>query len=188
MTITSPVAGVVGTVQITPGGFVTAGNVVATVSDPRQTELVFTAPPALANQVKPGSRIEVSGPDGNFSATVIGAAADVSEASGVAIIRARADSASLPPAGSPVAGVVIAMEEEGGAITVPADAVQTVDGRTVVFVAENGGFRAMPVLAGRRASGHVEILNGLTGKERVAGTNAFLLKAELAKGEAEHGH
>ena len=29
---------------------------------------------------------------------------------------------------------------------------------------------------------------GLTGTEKVASANAFLLKAELAKGEAEHGH
>ena len=42
--------------------------------------------------------------------------------------------------------------------------------------------------AGRRAGGRIEILNGLSGDERVAATNAFLLKAELAKGEAEHGH
>ena len=28
----------------------------------------------------------------------------------------------------------------------------------------------------------------MIGDERIAGTNAFLLKAELAKGEAEHGH
>jgi membrane fusion protein, heavy metal efflux system len=46
----------------------------------------------------------------------------------------------------------------------------------------------MPVLAGRRAGGRIEVLNGLTGSERIAGSNAFLLKAELAKGEAEHGH
>ena len=44
------------------------------------------------------------------------------------------------------------------------------------------------MLAGRRAGDRVEILNGLSGDERVAGSNAFLLKAELAKGEAEHGH
>ena len=34
----------------------------------------------------------------------------------------------------------------------------------------------------------IEILGGLTGNERIVGANAFLLKAELAKGEAEHGH
>lgn len=58
----------------------------------------------------------------------------------------------------------------------------------MVFVADDKGFRVTPVLAGRRAGGYIEILNGLSGDERIAGTNAFLLKAELAKGEAEHGH
>jgi cobalt-zinc-cadmium efflux system membrane fusion protein len=45
-----------------------------------------------------------------------------------------------------------------------------------------------PVLIGRQAGDRTEVLNGLAGTERIAGANAFLLKAELAKGEAEHGH
>ena len=187
VTITSPVAGVVGAVQVTPGSVVSAGALVANVSDPTQTELVFSAPPALAAQVAPGARIEVSGPAGNFTAVVIGAAADVREQGGMAVIRARAESRALPPAGSPVAGVVVSAGQSR-ALSVPADAVQTVEGRSVVFVATDKGFRAMPVLAGRRAGGRIEVLNGLTGSERIAGSNAFLLKAELAKGEAEHGH
>ena len=186
-TITSPVSGVVGAVQVTPGGFVSAGDLVANVSDPDQNELVFTAPPAMASQVSPGMSIETTGPAGSFKATVIGAAADVREQSGVAIIRARAEAADLPPAGSPVSGVLVAADKSDS-LTVPADAVQTIEGRSVVFVSTNDGFQATPVLPGRRAGGHVEILNGLSGKERIAASNAFLLKAELAKGEAEHGH
>ena len=83
---------VVGAVQVTPGSVVSAGALVANVSDPKQTELVFSAPPALAAQVAPGARIEVSGPAGNFTAVVIGAAADVREQGGMAVIRARAES------------------------------------------------------------------------------------------------
>ena len=75
-----------------------------------------------------------------------------------------------------------------GGMTVPTEAVQTVDGNTVVFVQVEGGFQAVQVLAGRQAAGRTEILRGLTGSERVAAVNAFLLKAEMAKGEAEHGH
>ena len=86
----------------------------------------------------------------------------------------------------PAFGAIGSGAAEG--MSVPADAVQTVDGRSVVFVAVEGGFKATPVLAGRRAGNRIEILNGLTGSERVVGANAFLLKAELAKGEAEHGH
>jgi len=186
-TITSPVSGVVGAVQVTPGGYVNAGDIVANVSNPDQTELVFSAPPILATQIAPGARIEVSGPEGNFSAIVIGTAADVREQGGMAIIRARRESGRLPPAGSPVSGIVMSASE-GNTLTVPADAVQTIEGRSVVFVAADKGFRATPVMAGRRAGNRIEILNGLSGNERVAGSNAFLLKAELAKGEAEHGH
>ncbi len=185
--ITSPVAGTVGNVQVTPGGVVAAGSVVAEVADPAMNELVFTAPPALAAQVTPGMTLEVSVPGGSFSATVTGAAADVRQQGGVAVIRAMPVNAALPPAGSPVSAVVVT-EAQGDALSVPADAVQNVDGRSAVFVAVDGGFKAQPVLAGRRAGDRIEILGGLTGNERIVGANAFLLKAELAKGEAEHGH
>ncbi|WP_164073467.1 efflux RND transporter periplasmic adaptor subunit [Stenotrophomonas maltophilia] len=185
--ITSPVAGIVGNVQVTPGGVVAAGSVVAEVADPAMNELVFTAPPALAAQVTPGMTLEVSVPGGSFTATVTGSAADVRQQGGVAVIRAMPVNAALPPAGSPVSAVVVT-EAQGDALSVPADAVQNVDGRSAVFVAVEGGFKAQPVLAGRRAGDRIEILGGLTGSERIVGANAFLLKAELAKGEAEHGH
>jgi len=186
VTISSPVAGVVGNVQVTPGG-VSAGTLVAEVSNPDMNELVFTAPPALATLAVPGMKLEVTGPGGSFEAEVIAAAANVMQQGGTATIRAKPISEKLPPAGSPVSAVIIADSAAEG-MSVPADAVQSVDGRSVVFVAVQGGFQATPVLAGRRAGNRIEILNGLTGSERLVGANAFLLKAELAKGEAEHGH
>jgi len=128
--IVSPIAGVVGTVQVTPGGFVAAGGGVAEVSNPAQTELVFTAPPALAAQVISGSRIEVRSPSGDFEAVVLGVAANVREQGNATLIRARPVSGVLPPAGSPVTGVIVTDRQEDG-LTVPADAVQTVDGRSV---------------------------------------------------------
>ena len=185
--ITSPVAGIVGNVQVTPGGVVAAGSPVADVADPSMNELVFTAPPALAAQVSPGMTLEVTVPGGSFSATVTGSAADVRQQGGVAVIRATPVKAALPPAGSPVSAVVVT-DGKDGALSVPADAVQNVDGSSAVFVAVEGGFKMQPVLVGRRAGDRIEILGGLSGSERIVGANAFLLKAELAKGEAEHGH
>ena len=70
----------------------------------------------------------------------------------------------------------------------PSEAIQTVDGVPSVFVVETGGFRARPVVTGQTADSRTEIVSGLRGDERIAGAGAFLLKAELAKGEAEHGH
>jgi cobalt-zinc-cadmium efflux system membrane fusion protein len=185
--VTSPIAGVVTSVQAGPGGFVGQGGVVAEVTNPARVEVVFNAPPTLASHVRAGSTLRVSGPGGGFDAVVTGVAAGAERESGATVIRARAHGGVLPPAGSAVTGSIVTGEAVGG-VTVPSEAVQTVEGRSVVFVQVQGGFRAVPVLAGRQAGGRTEIIRGLTGTERIAGANAFLLKAEMAKGEAEHGH
>ena len=188
LSVNSPIAGVVTSVQVGPGGFVPQGGVIAEVTNPARVELVFNAPPHLAALVRAGSTLRVSSPAGDFDAVVTGVAADAGlSESGATVIRARPSGASLPPAGSAVTGAIVTGEATGG-MTVPTEAVQTVDGNTVVFVQVEGGFQAVQVLAGRQAAGRTEILRGLTGSERVASANAFLLKAEMAKGEAEHGH
>ncbi|MNS15928.1 Cobalt-zinc-cadmium resistance protein CzcB [compost metagenome] len=185
--VTSPIAGVVRSVQTGPGGFVAQGGVVAEVANPARVEMVFNAPPTLAANVRAGSTLKVSGPNGDFAAVVTGVAAGAQPESGATVIRARAGGGALPPAGSAVTGTIITGEEVDR-VVVPSEAVQMVDGKSVVFVQVQGGFRAVPVLTGRQAGGRTEVVRGLTGAERVAGANAFLLKAELAKGEAEHGH
>ncbi|MCV0415235.1 MAG: efflux RND transporter periplasmic adaptor subunit [Brevundimonas sp.] len=186
--VTSPISGVVTSVQVGPGGFVPQGGVVAEVTNPSRVELVFNAPPQLAAEARAGARMRVAGPNGEFDAIITGVAADAGQQnSGAAVIRARPEGASLPPAGSPVSGSLVTGGSDQG-LSVPSEAIQTVDGKTVVFVQIEGGFRAVQVLAGRQAGGRTEIVNGLGGSERIAATNAFLLKAEMAKGEAEHGH
>lgn len=189
LSVVSPIAGVVGAVQVGPGGFVAQGGVVAEVTNPARVELVFNAPPHLAAEARPGAVLRVMGPGGAFDAIVTGVAANAAaDASGATVIRARPDGGGgLPPAGSAVSATLVAGGETG-VVTVPTAAIQTVEGAAVVFVQVPGGFRATPILAGRQASGRTEVLRGLTGDERIAGANAFLLKAEMAKGEAEHGH
>jgi cobalt-zinc-cadmium efflux system membrane fusion protein len=100
------------------------------------------------------------------------------------VVRATPTTAA-PQIGSIVSARVILAKGAGGP-TVPADSVQTLEGRTVVFVAEPKGFRATPVITGRGAGGAVEILKGLSGGETIASKGAFRLKAELGKGEAGH--
>lgn len=187
LSVVSPIAGVVTNVLVGPGGFAAQGGVVAEITNPARVEMVFSAPPAVASHVRTGSRIRVTTPSGDVDSVVTGVATGGGLESGAAVIRARPTVDALPPAGSAVTGAVATGEAVGG-VTVPSDAVQTVGGASVVFVRTETGFRAAPVLVGRQAAGRTEIVRGLTGGERIAGANAFLLKAELAKGEAEHGH
>lgn len=90
--------------------------------------------------------------------------------------------------GEPVtASIRLADAAGSAAILVPESAVQTVEGRPTVFVRTDDGFRAVPVSLGQPAGDMVIVTSGLTGEERIAHANSFTLKAELGKGEAEHG-
>jgi cobalt-zinc-cadmium efflux system membrane fusion protein len=160
---------------------------VAVVSDTGRVELVFDAPPLASRFIAVGNRLRGETPDGQVVETTVTAIAPAADG-GTVTVRAS-PTGFVPPTGTVISARVITGEGGTGAgLVVPSDAVQTVEGRPSVFVLEANGFRARPVATGASASGQTEILSGLTGRERIAGAGAFLLKAELAKGEAEHGH
>jgi len=76
-------------------------------------------------------------------------------------------------------------------VVVPEDAIQDLDGKKVVFVAEDEAeFAALLVETGRMAGGMVEVVSGLKEGDRYAIKGAFILKSELKKGDVvdEHGH
>ncbi len=66
------------------------------------------------------------------------------------------------------------------------EALQTLDERSVVFLAIPDGFRAQPVRIGRSDAELTEILDGLKAGDRYVTRNSFILKADLGKGTAEH--
>nr|WP_246545457.1 efflux RND transporter periplasmic adaptor subunit [Pelotalea chapellei] len=73
-------------------------------------------------------------------------------------------------------------------LAVPEEAVQELDGKKLVFVAEKETeFEPRPVELGRTSGGMVEVVSGLKEGERYAVKGAFTLKSELKKGEIE-GH
>jgi cobalt-zinc-cadmium efflux system membrane fusion protein len=74
-----------------------------------------------------------------------------------------------------------------GPLMIPAVAVQTVESQPAVFIRTKAGFRVAPVTLGQRNGALVAVTHGLSGSETIAAQNSFTLKAELGKGEAEHG-
>ena len=74
-------------------------------------------------------------------------------------------------------------------LAVPEDAIQEIDGKKVIFVADDRGevFRPETVETGRFSGGQVEIISGLREGQRYAGKGSFILKSELKKGELEGG-
>lgn len=73
-------------------------------------------------------------------------------------------------------------------LAVTYDSIQTIDGKSVVFVQEGDGFEKREVSIGRSDGTFSEVLSGIEIGEKYAATNTFILKAELGKSEAEHEH
>ena len=75
----------------------------------------------------------------------------------------------------------IALAQKQAAVVIPATAIQTMDGRKIVFVRTADGFEKRDVNLGERDGRLVEVLSGLSPGETIATTNTFSLKAELSK-------
>lgn len=71
------------------------------------------------------------------------------------------------------------------AMLVPKAAVQTIEGKSVVFVRKGEGFEARTVKIGRQNGTEVEIVSGIDAGDKVVSKQSFLLKADLGKSEAK---
>ncbi len=66
------------------------------------------------------------------------------------------------------------------------EAVQNLEGRSVVFVKDDDGFEPKPIKVGRVDDENSEVLQGIKAGDAYVTRNSYILKAELGKGEAEH--
>jgi len=86
-----------------------------------------------------------------------------------------------------VTGRVLVGSTRAG-VAVPPTALHTVDGETVVFVEDEGGFRPQPVKVGRTGDNLLEITSGLAAGQRYVSQGGFTIKAALAKESFGGGH
>jgi len=86
-----------------------------------------------------------------------------------------------------VEGEVI-VAEQAVPLAIANEALQTVEGESVVFRQTDDGFEVTPVTLGRRDARHSEVLAGLQAGQIIAVQNSYLLKAELEKSGASHDH
>lgn len=74
------------------------------------------------------------------------------------------------------------------AVTVERDALQRWRDMDVVFTQLGETYEVRPVLAGARADGLVEILDGLEAGDVYVSENSFLIRADIEKAGAAHSH
>lgn len=187
--VSAPIGGVVLDRQ-TNVGDVTGGEPLFVVGDLSRLQAELNVVTRDIGRVSTGQAVDIIGLDGETHVQArIAAVLPTADAHSQTLI-ARApipgDGASSMRPGMAIRGAVV-LSEQQAPIAVPADAVQTYEGRSVVFVRVSAdAFEARPVTLGRRGAATVEITSGLAPGEVFVSQNAFLVKAELGKGAAEH--
>ncbi|WP_395396775.1 efflux RND transporter periplasmic adaptor subunit [Novosphingobium sp. BL-8A] len=191
--ITAPISGQVIARSVVLGQTVDANAELYRVADLSSVSLALNLQPADAGRVRAGNTVTVTAPGRTATATVtfVSPALDA-QTRLVPVIASLDNRAGQWRVGEPVtASVQLSGEGEDGVVRVPSTAVQTVEGKSVVFVRTKAGFQVVPVTLGDNvgdsgAGGSVIVRSGLTGTEQIATSNSFTLKAELGKGEAAH--
>lgn len=188
ISVRSPIAGRVTGAPVVLGSYVTAQDELYRIANANSVQIEAAVPAEDARRIAAGAAARVEAPGGDITARVLSVTptADVENRSATVVLAPASGAGLLPGEYVRVRIASRVPEESGGALVVPAEAVQSVDGRDVVFVRTPNGFKAQPVQVGARTSDRVEILGGLAAGTRIAGKKAFLLKAELGRGEAEH--
>ena len=187
--INAPLSGQVVARSVTLGQTVAADAELFRVANLGRVAVTLALSPADAGKVLPGSQIEVVAGDRRSVARVDFVSPILDEATRLATVIAVIDNrAGQWRVGEPVTTSIQLPGSGSAALLVPQSAVQTVEGRSTVFVRTEHGFQATPVTLGSPNGDNVVVTSGLKGDEQLAGPNSFTLKAELGKGEAEHGH
>ena len=153
------------------------------IADTGRLSLTFSLSPADAARVTRGSVVQLTAPGRRSAATISFVSPALDPKTRLVPVIARLDNRNGQwRVGEPVTAAVAVAGGVGGAIRVPTTAVQTVKGRNVVFVRTRAGFRAVTVTLGGQEDGTTVVVAGLTGREQIAATNSYTLKAELEKG------
>lgn len=186
--IASPIAGRVTAQSAQLGAFVQPETELFRVADARYVQVEAQVSAADAARLAPGDPAVLTLPDGSARNAVVRSVAPTVNN------QSRTATVVLVPAsgvGALVAGVGVQarlMPRTAGTSTgvvVPDEAVQSIDGRDVVFIRTAKAFVAQPVVVAARGGGRASIVSGLKAGQSVATRNAFLLKAELQKGGDE---
>ena len=183
--VASPISGRVTAENVSLGAFVQPETELFRIADPSKVQIEATVGPIDAQRLAPGNRAIIELPGGR---TIDARVRAVTPGLGG---ETRSATAVLDVAGSLQPGLAVRVRllpsrgEVSDAIVISEDALQSLEGRDVVFVRTNQGFRTQNVTIGQRSAGRVEIVSGLKPGQMIATQNAFLLKAELGKGAGE---
>lgn len=185
--VISPISGRVTSMAASLGAFVQPETELFRISDPAKIQVDAAVTANDARRIQPGDQAVIETNTGETRTAIVRAVTPgVSEEtrSATVVLTLTGGAGVLQP-GQLVRARITSRQSTSSGFVVSEEAVQTVEGRDVVFVRTKTGFKVQPVTVGQRSAGRVVIAQGLRGGETLAVKNAFLLKAELGKSAEE---
>ncbi|MCW7539711.1 efflux RND transporter periplasmic adaptor subunit [Aquabacterium sp. A7-Y] len=186
----APFGGMVVEKHLALGEVVKDDTRIFTISDLSSVWAVIDVPARALNQLRVGDKVQIR--SSAFDETASGTVAHVGALIGEQTRTAQARVTLPNPRGAWRPGLFVTVEgvasDAEAPVTVAKDALQTLDGRQVVFVKVPGGFLPQPVVTGRSDARRVEIVQGLKAGVAHAAAGSFVVKSEVGKTTAEHVH
>lgn len=187
--VVAPLNGVVTARQANPGEQ-TGDKVLFTIADLSTVWVELSLFPRDMAKIRVGQTVRVSSNDTGVNADgkIVYVAPFGSSTNQTLTARALLDNADRRWAPGLYVTARVTLGENQVPLVVRSEALQTLENDNVVFVHAEEGFEPRPVRIGRADGQLIEVTDGLQAGERYAAANSFILKAELSKGSAEHGH
>jgi cobalt-zinc-cadmium efflux system membrane fusion protein len=187
--VKSLIAGTVIEKHITLGEFVRDDSDIYMIADLSTVWVNVTVYARDLSRIRRGQRVAIRGAGNETAGEISYVGPVIGEATRTAVARVvLSNSRGLWRPGLFVTAAV-EVEQVAVPVAVPDDAIQTLKGKTVVFVAEDAeSFAPRSVELGRTGEEWIEIVSGLAAGERCVVKQSFILKSEHGKSEASHEH
>lgn len=185
--VVSPLSGRITAQPVTLGSFVQPETELFRVADPRFIQIEASVTGPEATRIAPGDTATLTTPAGESLIAVVRSVTPVldRQTRAATVVLTLSGAAGQVTPGQALQARINPKSGRPAGIVVPEEAVQSIDGRDMVFVRTAKGFMAQPVVVTSRSGGRASIQSGLQAGQSIATRNAFLLKAELTKSTEE---
>jgi RND family efflux transporter MFP subunit len=183
--ITAPISGIVMTRDITPGAAVTPGMPAFTISNLSSLWVIAEVGERYLAAIKRGASvtIEVAAyPGETFNGKIARIGEQLNPQTRTVEVRCLVENQASKLKPEMYASINLHLGETTTARMIDEQALQEIDGQTVVFVARgNNLFEKTAVTVGRKDGAKIEIVSGLERGQKVIAQGSFLLKSEFLK-------
>ncbi len=186
ITVTTPIAGVLQTLEVRTGMTVRAGDTLASINGLDPVWLEAAVPERALGDIRVGNPITAvlhAFPGKTYRGEVIAILPQARLDTRTVTVRAVLSNSDVRLRPGMFAEVRIVAGNATPALLVPSEAVIRTGRRTLVYIAtEGGGYQPRIVQTGREQGGRIEIVAGLEAGQKVVASGQFLLDSAASLG------